>query len=166
MGRHHPSALAAGRAVGRQAALTWKDLDWIRTHWDGPIVIKGILDPEDAREAVKVGADGIIVSNHGGRQLDGVLSGVRALPPIADAVGDDLTILMDGGVRSGLDVVKALALGAKACLIGRPWAWALGARGEAGVAHVLQILRQEMTMAMALTGCTDVRQADRSLIAR
>ncbi len=115
---------------------------------------------------MKVGADGIIVSNHGGRQLDGVLSGVRALPPIADAVGDDLTILMDGGVRSGLDVVKALALGAKACLIGRPWAWALGARGEAGVAHVLQILRQEMTMAMALTGCTDVRQADRSLIAR
>jgi len=145
-------------------SLTWKDLDWIRTHWDGPIIIKGILDPEDAREAVKVGANGIIVSNHGGRQLDGVLSGVRALPPIAEAVGDDLTILMDGGVRSGLDVVKALALGAKACLIGRPWAWALGARGEAGVAHVLQILRQEMTMAMALTGCTDVRQADRSLL--
>ena len=146
-------------------SLTWQDLDWIRTHWDGPIVIKGILDPEDAREAVKVGADGIIVSNHGGRQLDGVLSGVRALPPIADAVGDDLTILMDGGVRSGLDVVKALALGAKACLVGRPWAWALGARGEAGVAHVLQILRQEMTMAMALTGCTDVRQAGRDLLA-
>jgi L-lactate dehydrogenase (cytochrome) len=89
--------------------LTWQDLDWIRAHWDGPIVIKGILDPEDAREAVKVGADGIIVSNHGGRQLDGVLSGVRALPPIADAVGDDLTLLMDGGVRSGLDVVKAMA---------------------------------------------------------
>ena len=146
--------------------LTWKDLDWIRAHWDGPIVIKGILDPEDAREAVKVGADGIIVSNHGGRQLDGVLSGVRALPPIADAVGDDLTLLMDGGVRSGLDVVKALALGAKACLVGRPWAWALGARGEAGVAHVLQILRQEMTMAMALTGCTDVRQAGRDLLVR
>jgi L-lactate dehydrogenase (cytochrome) len=147
-------------------SLTWKDLDWIRARWDGPIVIKGILDPEDAREAVKVGADGVIVSNHGGRQLDGVLSGVRALPPIADTVGDDLTILMDGGVRSGLDVVKALALGAKACLIGRPWAWALGARGEAGVAHVLQILRQEMTMAMALTGGTDVRQADGSLLAR
>lgn len=146
-------------------SLTWQDLDWIRSHWDGPIIIKGILDPEDAREAVKVGADGIIVSNHGGRQLDGVLSGVRALPPIADAVGDDLTILMDGGVRSGLDVVKALALGAKACLVGRPWAWALGARGEAGVAHVLQILRQEMTMAMALTGCTDVRQAGRDLLA-
>ena len=145
-------------------SLTWQDLDWIRSHWDGPIVIKGVLDPEDAREAVKVGADGIIVSNHGGRQLDGVLSGVRALPPIADAVGDDLTLLMDGGVRSGLDVVKALALGAKACLVGRPWAWALGARGEAGVAHVLQILRQEMTMAMALTGCTDVRQAGRDLL--
>jgi len=146
--------------------LTWKDLDWIRARWDGPIVIKGILDPEDAREAVKAGADGIIVSNHGGRQLDGVLSGVRALPPIAEAVGDDLTVLMDGGVRSGLDVIKALALGAKACLIGRPWAWALGARGEAGVAHVLQILRQEMTMTMALTGCTDVRDAGRELLVR
>ena len=147
-------------------SLTWADLDWIRTHWDGPIVIKGILDPDDARQAVKAGANGIVVSNHGGRQLDGVLSGVRALPPIADAVGDDLAILMDGGVRSGLDVVKALALGARACLIGRPWAWALGARGEAGVAHVLQILRQEMVMAMALTGCTDVRQAGRDLLVR
>jgi L-lactate dehydrogenase (cytochrome) len=145
--------------------LTWKDLDWIRARWDGPIVIKGVLDPEDAREAVKVGAQGIVVSNHGGRQLDGVLSGVRALPPIADAVGDELTILMDGGVRSGLDVVKALALGARACLIGRPWAWALGARGQAGVQHVLQIIRQEMIMALALTGCTDVRQAGRELLA-
>ncbi|ATQ44014.1 L-lactate dehydrogenase [Caulobacter mirabilis] len=144
--------------------LTWKDLDWIRARWDGPIVIKGVLDSDDAREAVRVGAQGIVVSNHGGRQLDGVLSGVRALPPIVDAVGDDLTVLMDGGVRSGLDVVKALALGAKACLVGRPWAWALGARGEAGVAHVLQILRQEMQMAMALTGCTDVRQAGRDLL--
>ncbi len=145
--------------------LTWKDLDWIRARWDGPIVIKGVLDPDDAREAVRVGAQGVVVSNHGGRQLDGVLSGARALPPIVDAVGQDLTVLMDGGVRSGLDVVKALALGAKACLVGRPWAWALGARGEAGVAHILQILRQEMAMAMALTGCTDARQAGRDLLA-
>ena len=154
--------------VGRNfdPSLTWDDLDWIRQHWAGPIVIKGILDPEDAREAVKRGADGVIVSNHGGRQLDGVLSGVAALPPIVDAVGDQLTVLMDGGVRSGLDVVKALALGAKACLIGRAWAWALGARGEAGVAHVLAIIRQEMMMAMALTGCTDVRQAGRDLLVR
>ena len=145
-------------------SLTWKDLDWIRQHWNGPIVIKGVLDPEDAKDAVKAGADGIVVSNHGGRQLDGVLSGVRALPPIVDAVGDDLTVLMDGGVRSGLDVVKALALGAKGVLLGRAWAWALGARGQSGVAHMLQIVRQEMQMAMALTGCTDVREAGRSLL--
>lgn len=145
--------------------LTWKDLDWIRQHWKGPLVIKGVLDPEDAKEAARCGADGLVVSNHGGRQLDGVLSGIRALPPIADAVGDRLTVLMDGGVRSGLDVVKALASGAKGCFLGRAWAYAVAARGEAGVAHVLQILRSEMMMAMALTGCTDVREADESLLA-
>jgi L-lactate dehydrogenase (cytochrome) len=147
-------------------SLTWKDLDWIRQHWSGPIVIKGVLDADDAREAVKAGVDGIVVSNHGGRQLDGVLSGVRALPAIADAAGDDLTVLMDGGVRSGLDVVKALALGAKGVLLGRAWAWALAGRGQDGVAHVLEIIRQEMHMAMALTGCTDVRQAGRELLVR
>ncbi|MFZ5670403.1 MAG: L-lactate dehydrogenase [Pseudomonadota bacterium] len=146
-------------------SLTWKDLDWIRDNWKGPLVIKGVLDAEDAREARRVGADGLIVSNHGGRQLDGVLSGVRALPAIADAVGEEMTVLMDGGVRSGLDVVKALALGAKGCFIGRAWAWALAARGQAGVGHVLQIMRQEMMMAMALTGCTDVRAAGRELLA-
>lgn len=146
--------------------LTWADLEWVRQHWKGPIVLKGVLDPEDAREAVRHGVDGIVVSNHGGRQLDGVLSGARALPAIAEAVGDETTVLMDGGVRSGLDVVKALALGAKGVLIGRAWAWALGARGEAGVAHVLAVLRQEMMMAMALTGCTDVRAADAGLLAQ
>jgi L-lactate dehydrogenase (cytochrome) len=146
--------------------LTWADLEWVRQHWKGPIVLKGVLDPEDAREAVRHGVDGIVVSNHGGRQLDGVLSGARALPAIAQAVGDETTVLMDGGVRSGLDVVKALALGAKGVLIGRAWAWALGARGEAGVAHVLAVLRQEMMMTMALTGCTDVRAADSSLLAQ
>ncbi len=146
--------------------LTWADLEWVRQHWKGPIVLKGVLDPEDAREAVRHGVDGIVVSNHGGRQLDGVLSGARGLPAIAEAVGDATTVLMDGGVRSGLDVVKALALGAKGVLIGRAWAWALGARGEAGVAHVLAVLRQEMMMAMALTGCTDVRAANSSLLAQ
>ncbi len=145
--------------------LTWKDLEWVRAHWKGPIVLKGVLDPEDARDAVKAGMDGIVVSNHGGRQLDGVMSGARALPAIADAVGDELTVLMDGGIRSGLDVVKALALGARGVLIGRAWAWALGARGEAGVAHVLAVLRQEMLMAMALTGCTDVAEISEDMLA-
>lgn len=145
--------------------LTWKDLEWVRSHWNGPIVLKGVLDPEDAREAARHGVDGLVVSNHGGRQLDGVLSGARALPPIAEAVGDDLTLMVDGGIRSGLDVVKALALGAKGVMIGRAWAWALGARGEAGVAHVLSVIRQEMTTAMALTGCTDVKAASRDLLA-
>ena len=145
--------------------LTWQDLDWVRQHWKGPIVLKGVLDPDDAKQAVACGMDGLVVSNHGGRQLDGVLSGVAALPPIVEAVGDDLTVLMDGGIRSGLDVVKALALGAKGVLIGRAWAWALGARGEAGVAHMLSVIRQEMMMAMALTGCTDVRTAGPHLLA-
>jgi L-lactate dehydrogenase (cytochrome) len=144
--------------------LTWKDIDWIRQHWKGPLIIKGILDAEDAREAARIGVDGIVVSNHGGRQLDGVMSGIRALPPIAEAVGDQLTVLMDGGVRSGLDVVKALASGAKGCFLGRAWAYALAAKGEQGVAHVLSIIRQEMMMAMALTGCTDVRHAERDML--
>jgi len=147
------------------ATLTWKDIDWVRQHWKGPLIIKGILDAEDALEAVRIGVDGIVVSNHGGRQLDGVMSGIRALPPIAEAVGDELTVLMDGGVRSGLDVVKALASGAKGCFLGRAWAYALAAKGEQGVAHVLSIIRQEMMMAMALTGCTDVRQAGREMLA-
>ncbi len=146
-------------------AITWADLDWIRARWKGPIVIKGVLDVADAREAVRVGADGIVVSNHGGRQLDGAPSSIHALPPIAQAVGDKVSVLMDGGVRSGLDVLKAMACGAKACLIGRAWAWSLGARGEAGVAHMLQILRQELRVAMALTGCVDVNSASADLLA-
>lgn len=133
-------------------SIQWKDLDWIRSLWDGPLIIKGILDPEDAREAAAIGADGIVVSNHGGRQLDGVLSTARALPPIADAVGDALTILADGGVRNGLDVVRMLALGAKGVLLGRAWLYALSARGEAGVALLLELIAKEMTVAMTLTG--------------
>ncbi|HZZ36433.1 MAG TPA: L-lactate dehydrogenase [Caulobacteraceae bacterium] len=146
-------------------SVSWKDIEWVRAHWKGPIVLKGVLDAEDAREAVRCGVEGVVVSNHGGRQLDGAPSSISALPAVADAVGDALTVLMDGGVRSGLDVLKALACGAKACLIGRAWAWALGARGEAGVAHMLAILRQELRMAMALTGCTDVKTAGRALLA-
>lgn len=146
-------------------SVTWKDLDFVRENWDGPLVLKGILDPDDARAAVDVGADGIVVSNHGGRQLDGVLSSARALPPIADAVGDRLTVLVDGGVRSGLDVVRMLALGAKGVLLGRAWVYALGARGQAGVAHVLQLMEAEMRVAMALTGVSRIEEIDRSILA-
>ena len=145
-------------------SVTWKDLDWVRETWDGPIVIKGVLDAEDAREAVKAGADGLVVSNHGGRQLDGVRSSITALPRIVDAVGGDLEVYMDGGVRSGLDVLKALAMGAKACFVGRAWAYALGAGGEPAIAKMLATLRSELAVAMILTGCRSVREAGPSLL--
>ena len=133
-----------------------RDLDFIRETWDGPLVIKGILDADDARAAADLGADGIVVSNHGGRQLDGVPSSAAALPAIAAAVGERLTVLADGGVRTGLDVVRMLALGAKGVLLGRAWAFALAADGEAGVSRMLQLVEAEMRVAMALTGCTDL----------
>ncbi|HUX03904.1 MAG TPA: L-lactate dehydrogenase [Acidimicrobiales bacterium] len=145
-------------------SVTWEDLDWIRSHWSGPIALKGILDPDDARRAVDHGANAVIVSNHGGRQLDDVTSTVRALPVIADAVGDQCEVLMDGGIRSGLDVVKALALGARACLIGRPWAYAVAARGEAGVEHILRVIREEMLVTLGLTGVNDVNELDASVL--
>ncbi|WP_298192264.1 FMN-dependent L-lactate dehydrogenase LldD [Novosphingobium sp.] len=147
-------------------SIHWRDLDFIRSEWSGPLIIKGILDPEDARQAAEVGADGIVVSNHGGRQLDGVLSTARALPPIADAVGDRLTVLADGGVRSGLDVVRLLALGAKGVLLGRAWAFALAAGGEAGVSKMLALIDAEMRVAMALTGRTRVSQISRDNLVR
>lgn len=146
-------------------SINWKDLDFIRAEWGGPLIIKGLLDPDDAREAAELGADGIVVSNHGGRQLDGVLSTARALPPIADAVGDRLTVLADGGIRSGLDVVRMLALGARGVLLGRAWAYALGARGQAGVEHVLKLIDAEMRVAMSLTGVTRIDEIDRSILA-
>ena len=145
-------------------SVTWADLDWVRETWDGPIVVKGVLDPQDARDAVKAGAQGLVVSNHGGRQLDGVRSSISALPAIADAVGSDLEVYMDGGTRSGLDVLKALALGAKACFVGRAWAYALGAGGQTQVAKMLGILRAELAVAMILTGCTSAREAGRELL--
>jgi L-lactate dehydrogenase (cytochrome) len=146
-------------------SIQWKDLDWIRAEWDGPLIIKGILDPEDAREAAAIGANGIVVSNHGGRQLDGVLSSARALPAIADAVGEQLTVLADGGVRNGLDVVRMLALGAKGVLLGRAWVYALAAQGEAGVAKLLELIAKEMTVAMTLTGVNRIDAIDRSILA-
>ena len=146
------------------ASVGWKDVEWVRSQWDGPLVIKGILDPKDAEEAVVSGVDGIVVSNHGGRQLDGVLSSARALPGIADAVGGRMKILVDGGVRSGLDVVKMVALGADFVLLGRAWAYALAAGGQEGVAHVLKLIEAEMRVAMALTGCRSISEVDRSLL--
>jgi L-lactate dehydrogenase (cytochrome) len=136
--------------------IMWKDLDWIRSRWTGPLILKGILDPEDARAAVDIGADGIVVSNHGGRQLDGVLSSARALPAIVDAVGDRTTVLADSGVRSGLDVVRMLALGAKGVLLGRAWLYAMAARGEAGVTQLLDLISKEMRVAMTLTGAHNI----------
>lgn len=148
------------------SSIAWRDLDFIRSEWKGPLILKGILDPEDAAEAANLGADGVVVSNHGGRQLDGALSAARALPAIADAVGERLTVLADGGVRSGLDVVRLLALGAKGVLLGRAWAFALAANGQAGVEHMLRLIEAEMRVAMTLTGVTSIAQIDRSILAR
>ncbi len=145
-------------------SIRWRDLDWIRAAWDGPLIIKGILDSQDARAAADVGADGIVVSNHGGRQLDGVLSTARALPAIADAVGDRLTVLADSGVRSGLDVLRMLALGAHGVLLGRAWLYALAARGEAGVTQLLDLIEKEMRVAMTLTGVNTIAKIDRSIL--
>jgi L-lactate dehydrogenase (cytochrome) len=145
-------------------SVTWDDLAWLRAHWRGKIALKGILDPDDAREAASRGVDAVIVSNHGGRQLDDVPSTISALPAIAQAIGDQCDVLVDGGIRSGLDVVKALALGARACLIGRPWAFALAAQGEEGLERVLRIYREEMLVTLGLTGLTSVDQLDASIL--
>ena len=147
-------------------SVTWKDLDFIRSEWPGPLIIKGILDADDAVCAADLGADGIVVSNHGGRQLDGVPATARALPVIADTVGERLTVLADGGIRSGLDVVRMLALGAKGVLLGRAWAYALAGGGEQGVSHVLQLIEAEMRVAMSLTGVTRVDEITRDILVR
>jgi L-lactate dehydrogenase (cytochrome) len=144
--------------------VSWRDLEFVRSQWHGPLIIKGILDAEDAATAAGIGADGIVVSNHGGRQLDGVPSTVRALPAIVETVGHRLTVLADGGIRSGLDVVRMLALGAKGVLLGRAWVYALGAAGQKGVAHVLKLIEAEMRVAMALTGATHLAAIDRSIL--
>ncbi|MEW6598942.1 MAG: FMN-dependent L-lactate dehydrogenase LldD [Pseudomonadota bacterium] len=142
-------------------SICWKDLEWVREFWTGDMIVKGVLDVEDARDAVRFGADGVIVSNHGGRQLDGVPSTARALPAIADAVGDDLTVLADSGVRSGLDVVRMIALGARAVLLGRSYIYALAANGEQGVANLLSLYAQEMRVAMTLTGARSITEITR-----
>jgi L-lactate dehydrogenase (cytochrome) len=147
-------------------SVSWKDVEWVRSQWDGPLIIKGILDADDARAAADSGASAVVVSNHGGRQLDGVISSARALPRIADALAGRMPILVDGGVRSGLDVVRMLALGADFVLLGRAWAYALAARGGAGVAHVLQLIDAEMRVAMALTSCTSIDQVSEEILER
>ena len=145
-------------------SVTWDDLAWVRDRWKGTIALKGILDPDDARRAVDHGADAVIISNHGGRQLDGVPSTIRALPAVVDAIADRCEILMDGGVRSGLDVVKALALGARACLIGRPWAYAVAGRGQSGVEHLLKTMQGELEVALGLIGVPNVADLDPSVL--
>ncbi|WP_212111227.1 FMN-dependent L-lactate dehydrogenase LldD [Bartonella queenslandensis] len=142
-------------------SIGWHDLQWIRDFWKGKMILKGILDPEDAREAVQFGADGIVVSNHGGRQLDGVLSTARALPAIAEAVKNDLVILVDSGVRSGLDVVRMITQGADAVMIGRAYVYALAAAGEKGVFHLLDLFANEMRVAMTLTGAQTLKEITR-----
>ena len=143
-------------AANFDPSISWKDLEWIREFWKGPMLIKGILDADDARDAVRFGADGIVVSNHGGRQLDGVLSSARALPAIADAVKGDIKLLADSGIRTGLDVVRMLALGADAVLLGRAWLYALAAAGGAGVEHLLGLIEKEMRVAMTLTSTRSI----------
>ncbi|WP_421682125.1 FMN-dependent L-lactate dehydrogenase LldD [Stutzerimonas urumqiensis] len=159
--RGHPTGLEdyiGWLAANFDPSISWKDLQWIRDFWDGPMVIKGILDAEDARDAVTFGADGIIVSNHGGRQLDGVLSSARAMPAIADAVKGDLKILADSGIRNGLDVVRMIALGADAVMLGRSFAYALAADGQAGVTNLLNLIEKEMRVAMVLTGTKSISE--------
>ena len=145
-------------------SISWKDLEWIRDFWDGAMVIKGILDPQDAKDAVRFGADGIVVSNHGGRQLDGVMSTATALPKIVDAVKGDIKILVDSGIRNGLDVVRMLALGADLCMLGRAFVYALAADGEAGVTNLLNLIDKEMRVAMTLTSANRIQDINRDCL--
>jgi L-lactate dehydrogenase (cytochrome) len=146
--------------------LSWKDVEWVKKQWGGKLILKGILDADDAKIAASTGADAIVVSNHGGRQLDGTVSSIRALPEVRDAVGDKLEVFFDGGVRSGQDVLKALALGARGVFIGKAFAWALGAMGERGVSLALEIIRKELDVSMALCGIRDVKEASPAILRR
>lgn len=161
---HDMSSLSSWTAEQFDPTLNWKDIEWIRKRWGGKLVLKGILDAEDARIAAGSGADALIVSNHGGRQLDGASSSIRALPAIADAVGSRIEVWMDGGIRSGQDVLKAVALGAKGTMIGRAFLYSLGAMGEAGVTTCLEIIRKELDLTMAFCGRNDIREVDRSIL--
>jgi len=157
-------SLAAWTARQFDPTLSWRDVDWIRSRWSGKLILKGVLDVDDARRAASCGADALVVSNHGGRQLDGAPSSIAALPAIVDAVGRQIEVWVDGGIRSGQDVLKALALGAKGTLIGRAFLYGLGAMGEAGVTKALEILRRELDTTLALCGLRDVRDVDRRVL--
>jgi len=159
-----PADFSAWANASIDPSISWADLAWIRSQWSGPLLIKGILSPEDAVEAVKSGADGIIVSNHGGRQLDGVASSISMLPRIAEKVSGQTKLLVDGGVRSGQDILKALALGADAAMVGRPWVYALAGAGEAGLLNQLKAFHGEFSVSMALTGVTDTHQIGQSVL--
>jgi L-lactate dehydrogenase (cytochrome) len=158
------SSLSSWTAEQFDPALSWEDVKWIRQRWGGKLILKGIMDVEDARLAAQSGADAMIVSNHGGRQLDGAQSAITALPAIIDAVGDKIEVHMDGGIRSGQDVIKALALGAKGVYIGRAFLYGLGAMGEAGVTTCLELIRKELDITMALCGLTDVKKVDKKIL--
>jgi isopentenyl diphosphate isomerase/L-lactate dehydrogenase-like FMN-dependent dehydrogenase len=164
-GRSTGSDLADFFAAEHDASLSWKDIEWLRSLSPMPVVLKGVMTREDARLAAEAGVDGIIVSNHGGRQLDGVPAAIDALPEIADEVGDELDVMMDGGIRRGTDVLKALALGAKAVLIGRPYVWGLACDGEAGVRLIIEMLRDELILSMRLAGKSALAEVDRSVVA-
>ncbi|HXX44555.1 MAG TPA: alpha-hydroxy acid oxidase [Candidatus Acidoferrales bacterium] len=159
-----PLPLAETQAELARSVVTWADLEWIRKVWPGPVVVKGVLTAEDARRALDEGAAGVVVSNHGGRQLDGVSATLRALPEIVKAVNGRAEILLDGGIRRGGDIAKAICLGARAVLIGRAYAYGLGAAGEAGITRALEILRADLERALALLGCESVSQLDRSFV--
>jgi L-lactate dehydrogenase (cytochrome) len=159
------SSLATWVSKQFDPTLSWRDLEWIRDAWPGRIIIKGVLDAQDARIAAKTGASAIVVSNHGGRQLDGAPSSISVLREIVDAVGGEIEVMFDGGVRTGMDVLRALALGAKSCLLGRAYIYGLGAAGEAGVTRAIEIIRSELDIAMGLTATPSVRHVDPSVIA-
>jgi L-lactate dehydrogenase (cytochrome) len=163
-GMENVNSLARWIAGQFDPALSWKDVDWIRSLWPGKLILKGVLDVEDARLAAKAGAAALVVSNHGGRQLDGAPSSISALPRIADAVGADIEVMFDGGIRSGPDVLRALALGARSCMIGRAYLYGLGAAGEAGVTKAIHVIRNELSVSMALCGVNSLREVDRRVI--
>jgi L-lactate dehydrogenase (cytochrome) len=165
-GMENVNSLAQWTASQFDATLSWKDVEWVRSVWPGKLIVKGILDVEDAKTAAKTGAAALIVSNHGGRQLDGAPSSITALPKIADAVGGEIEVMFDGGVRTGQDIMRALALGARSCMIGRSYIYGLGAYGEAGVAKAIELLGKELDVTMALCGLNKVQDIDRRVIAQ